>query len=54
MEILKNLLKIKSLFSLTTMFLLIYGTLTEKLPSEFTITIISLIVGSYFKKGDNE
>lgn len=53
-QIIENLLKIKSLFSLTAMFLLIYGTITKILTTEFTASIIGLIVGFYFKKSEGE
>ena len=49
-----NLLKIKSLFSLVAMLILTVGFINDKFSGEFVAGIISMIVTSYFKKGDNE
>lgn len=50
MKELKNLLKIKSLFSITVMFLLVYGTITETLQSELVASVITAVITYYFTK----
>lgn len=49
-EILKNLFKIKSLWSITAMGMCIYGTFTNTLPAEITSMIIGSIITYYFTK----
>ena len=49
-----NLLKIKSLFSLMTIFIIIYSTIKGDMPLEYTMSIITLIIGFYFNKKDSE
>lgn len=49
-EIMKNLFKVKSLWSISAMFMCIYGTLSNTLPSEITSMIIGSIIAYYFNK----
>lgn len=52
LDALLNLIKIKSLFSLMTIFIIIYSTIKGELPLEYTMSIITLIIGFYFNKKD--
>ena len=54
MKELKALLKVKSLFSLCAMFILIYGTVTGTLPSELIAGVITSIITYYFTKTEKE
>lgn len=49
-EIIKNLFKIKSLWSITAMVMCLYGIFTDTLPSEITSMIIGSIIAYYFNK----
>lgn len=49
-EIVKNLFKIKSLWSITAMVMCLYGIFTGTLPSEITSMIIGSIIAYYFNK----
>lgn len=49
-----NLLKVKSLFSLMAIFIIIYTTINGDMPLEYTMSIVSLIIGFYFNKKDSE
>ena len=51
-KILENLLKIKSLFSILAMIILLLGFINDKFTGEFVAGIITMIVTSYFKKED--
>ena len=49
-----NLLKVKSLFSLMAMFIVIYGVVKNTIHLEYTMSIVTLIIGFYFNKKDSE
>ena len=49
-----NLLKIKSLFSLMTIFIIVYTTIKGEMPLEYSMSIITLIIGFYFNKKEGE
>lgn len=46
-----NLIKVKSILTFTAAALLVYTTVTNKLQSETTAVIITLVFESLFKKG---
>lgn len=54
LDTLLNLFKIKSLFSLMVMFIVVYGTLKNTIPFEYTMSIVTLIIGFYFNKKEGE
>lgn len=45
-----NLLKIKSLFSLMAIYVIIYGIHTDKIDIAVIISIVSMIISFYFNK----
>ena len=53
-DIIKNLLKVKSLFSLTAMGMFIYTTIVGILPIEVVASILTTIIFSYFNKKEDD
>lgn len=49
-EIVKNLFKIKSLWSITAMVMCLYGVFTDTIPAEIISMIIGSIIAYYFNK----
>ena len=49
-EIVKNLFKIKSLWSITAMIICLYGTFTDTISSEISSMLIGSIITYYFTK----
>ena len=49
-EIIKNIFKIKSLWSITAMIICLYGTFTGTLSSEISSMLIGSIITYYFTK----
>lgn len=49
-EIIKNIFKIKSLWSVTAMIICLYGTFTNTISKELLSMLIGAIVTNYFKK----
>lgn len=53
-DVILNLFKIKSLFSLMTIFIIVYTTIRGEMPLEYTMSIVTLIIGFYFNKKEGE
>lgn len=52
-EIIKNIFKIKSLWSVTAMIICLYGTFTNTISKELLSMLIGAIVTNYFKKEEH-
>ena len=51
-QALVNLLKVKTIITLTVMFCTAYGFLTGKIETEVFMPIVTLVLTFYFKKDD--
>lgn len=51
-QALVNLLKVKTIITLTVMFCTAYGFLTSKIETEVFMPIVTLVLTFYFKKDD--
>lgn len=54
MKELKALVKIKSLMTLSVMFVFVYMSVTDKMPIELTSSIIMAVITYYFNKKEDE
>lgn len=53
MKELRQLLKVKSIMTLTVMGVFVYGTVTKQLPPELTSSVITAVITYYFTKKEN-